>query len=740
MWPWFDKIAVVFPIITFLLIQFVGAYVFAQHNRSRINRTFLIFTYNSAAWIGCELLFCFPLLNGWETEFWRFSSFFWIFIGFWYLEFANAIAGKKRGIVSYIGIATASLGYIFTISTDLVISGTQLYQWGIAPICNPTYHLIISANTALFTLIGMGVLYKKRRSTNNETLIKTIELMLYGTVVGATTIGIVNVIVPDVMNMVAFPRYGASAMGVFMILVFYAIMKYQFLSISPHEVAEEIYEDVSVGIILLDADGIVMRANRKALDLLGKMTLGTQATQMFWGQDAQGEFAGKEVDYNIKGQLRSFTLCSSKVIRNDQDLGTILMVQDVTDQKVAERVLRKSKDELEKEVAKRTRQLRQAQRMETIGTLAGGIAHDFNNSLAVILGFSKAALMDLPKENPVCQDIKEVILAASRGEDMVNQIMTLARKENSADFRLTNINTLVGDTITLLKVSTPKHITVRLLTSVSLPNVNCSPTQLHQVITNLYTNACQAMKNSEVGSITIELDNINIDDPIDNETQELQAGSYLRLRFKDTGEGIAPKNLLQIFDPFFTTKARDEGTGLGLSSTQVIIHNHEGEIFVESVAGQGTLFTIYLPQDKLVQRRSSVPPPPLADGVGAVWNERILWVDDKPQILRMGKRMLSLLGYRITTAQGGFEALSIFEKNPSRFKLVITDYSMPEISGTELAVKFRKIMPDIPIILVSGYGEAVSEEELKAGRITGFLKKPLDAKELGKTIRGILNR
>ena len=738
MWLLAGKFTVLIPIVAFLLNYFAGAYVYAQRNRNRVNIAFLLFNVNSTCWLGSEFLLYFPLARGYETEIWRWSSVFWIFAGVLYLEFANAVVGKKRDWLSYLGFATATVGYFFTGFTERVFVGVRFYEWGTAPMENPLFHLITSANTAIFTAIGMGVMVHKAHYSSDEIQKKIIRLLLFGTVVAASTITVVNVLLPNIFHIYNIPRYGASAIAVFQILVFYSIVKYRFLSISPHEVAEEIYEGVKVGILLLDADGTVTRGNREAAGLLGRIPLGKKIDRLFPGYEMSGEFTGLEVKKERNGWPRYLTLSASRVVHGGQSVGTILMIQDITDQKNAEAILRQSRDELEREVQLRTSQLRRAQRMEAIGTLAGGIAHDFNNSLAAVLGFSKAALMDLPAEDPIRQDLTEVILAANRGRDMVNQILTLSRKENKADFKVIDIVSLAMETLKLMQVSTPQHVSVKTEIRLEKPFVKGASTQLSQVLMNLYTNACHAMLNHSEGTLTMGLENVSIARGTEITNGMLPAGEYVCIRISDTGSGIRSEHLAHLFDPFFTTKSRDEGTGLGLASAQVIIHNHDGEITVESEEGNGATFTIYLPVQSREEVRVSLQPQRISDYGAPVAGGEILWVDDKPQILRMGKRMLSPLGYSVTTAENGREALALIQPAPTRFCLVITDYSMPEMSGTDLAGEIKKISPAIPVILLSGYGDAISQEELSASEIGAFLTKPVEARELSRTIHEIL--
>jgi signal transduction histidine kinase len=733
------NITALFPAVAFLLNGFVWTYVYAQHNKNPVNRSFLFFSGNTAGWLGYELLLFLPICAGHETVVYRFGSVFWIATGFFYLEFANAVAQRKRTVVSLISIVLAVCASCITMLTDFVFQGTSIYDWGTAPICRPVFHTIVSVNTAFFTLYGLALIIGKRRRTSDVVERKIIDLIVGGTVVSVISISIFNVVMPNFFGIKDVPRFGGPTMAVFMLLVFYAVMKYRFLSISLDKAAEGIFEDVKVGILLLDRDGTVHRANKEVFAMLGRDVVGKRATALFLGHDIEGEFFNREIQITDGDIRRVFSVSSSVVSETGRLLGTILMVQDITDQKNAEAVLRKSRDELEREVVKRTRQLRQAQRLETIGTLAGGIAHDFNNSLAAVLGFTKAAYLDLEDGSPIRQDLDEVILAANRGRDMVQQMMSLARKEDKSDFKVTNITSLVNECMELLRISTPPNITVRAEISIRRPLVNCSATQITQVITNLYNNACHAMKGIENGELSIHLDNIEITESYAADTPFLKSGMYIRLVVKDTGVGIKEENLTRIFDPFFTTKGRGEGTGLGLSSAQVIVQNHDGEITVESVVGVGTSFCAFLPVHFAETNRTSVPPPVYSISKAESGNERILWVDDEPQMLRMGKRTLSQLGYIVTVAETGQEAIQIFNQNPNGFDLVITDYNMPGMTGCELAQTLKHIQSKLPVILVSGYGDTISPEEIERSGIQLFLNKPVPVESFGRTIRSIFD-
>ncbi len=736
--PLLWNITALFPAAAFLLNIFVWTYVFAQHNSSPVNRAFLLFSGDAVVWLGYELLLYLPIASGHEETIYRVGSVSWIFLGFFFLEFANAVAKRKRTMVSFFSFAVALLFSALTIFTDLMVRGKVVYSWGLVPLVNHSFHAVVSLGTAVFGGYAAALIVGKRRRTKDEVERKIIDLIMGGSAVSIVAIFIFDIIIPDILDIETVPRYGAQAMAVFMLVVFYAIMKYRFLSISLETAAKEIFKDVKVGILLIDRDGTVRRANKQAFAMLGSDVMGRAVNALFLGHNIEGEFFNREIKLDEGNFRRVLSLSSSFVSEQGRLLGTILMVQDVTDQKNAEAVLRKSRDDLEREVVSRTRRLRQAQRLETIGTLAGGIAHDFNNSLSAVLGFTKAAYYDLPEGSPVKQDLDEVILAANRGKEIVEQMMSLSRKEDKSDFKVTDISTLVDECLSLLRVSTPSEISVRTEISIKQPLVNCSPTQITQVISNLYNNACHAMKGAPSGELTIVLDDVDIAEAYAEENSFLKNGAYVRITVKDTGVGIKEEHLSTIFDPFFTTKSRGEGTGLGLSSAQMIVQNHDGEILVESKLDIGTSFTVYLPVHTAENKRSSIPPPEYAgekDGGG----ERILWVDDEPQMLRMANRTLSQLGYHVTVAANGAEALAVFNENPNFFDLVITDYHMPGMTGCELAATLKSLRGALPIIMLSGLSETIAIEEIEQSGISVSLNKPVAMETLKRTIRSILD-
>ncbi len=389
--------------------------------------------------------------------------------------------------------------------------------------------------------------------------------------------------------------------------------------------------------------------------------------------------------------------------------------------------------ELEEEKLNAEAQLQQAQKMEAIGTLAGGIAHDFNNILGAIMGYSELIKMKLPEESDLISDLDQVIRAGERARDLVRQILTVARQQRQEQ-RPIQIRYIINEALNLLKATLPSTIEIREDLAKDAGIVNADPTQVHQVIMNLCTNAGHAMQE-DGGVLTVELANVEIDDLSASKHLDLDAGSYLRLTVSDTGYGMTSEIMERIFDPYFTTKDTGEGTGLGLSVAQGIVKAHGGTITVYSEPGIGTTFHVYLPVIQEAERaEKEESEAPLPTG-----NERILFIDDEQVLVEIGSQMLERLGYEVVTKRSSVQALELFRAEPDRFDLVITDMTMPEMTGDKLAQKFMKIRPDIPVILCTGHSKQISEQKAKEIGIRAFIMKPILRRTIAETIREALD-
>jgi len=385
----------------------------------------------------------------------------------------------------------------------------------------------------------------------------------------------------------------------------------------------------------------------------------------------------------------------------------------------------------EQEREKLLAQLQQAQKMESIGNLAGGIAHDFNNILSAVLGFTELALDGVEKETPIQKDLQEVYKAGLRAKDLVQQILTYARQSDEKRKPI-QVDFIIKEVLKFIRSSIPTTIEIKQnITSTSF--IMGSSTQIHRVMMNLCTNAAHAMEN-EGGTLEVTLKDITVDTASHRRKWHLKLGNYIELKVSDTGDSIDPQIIDKIFEPYFTTKGQGEGTGMGLAMVHGIVESYGGKIFVESTLGKGTIFTIYLPIAKgektdLHHKLSELPR----------GQERILFVDDEPQIVKMASRILGQLGYSVTTRTSSIEALELFRSKPSGYDLVISDVTMPQMTGDHLSKELMLIRPDIPVILCTGYSKKISEGKAAELGIKALAYKPIVKKDLATTVRKVLD-
>jgi signal transduction histidine kinase/ABC-type amino acid transport substrate-binding protein/ActR/RegA family two-component response regulator len=376
-------------------------------------------------------------------------------------------------------------------------------------------------------------------------------------------------------------------------------------------------------------------------------------------------------------------------------------------------------------------QLLQAQKMEAIGTLAGGIAHDFNNILGAMIGYTEISLYDMPPGHAARGNLEQVLRAGGRARDLVKQILAFSRK-SEADRTLVNVVPIVKEVAKLLRASLPTTIAIRHEVAPGVGMILADPIQVHQVLMNLCTNAAHAMEEAG-GELVIRLAPETLTGREPGPAGQLPAGLYIRLEVSDTGSGIDPAVQDRIFDPYFTTKTKDKGTGLGLAVVHGIVTGQGGAVAVDSRPGAGATFTLWLPMVAPEAAESREMRPVLLKG-----REHVLFVDDEAALVDLGQTMLTRLGYQVTPRTSSLEALEAFRADPQRFDLVITDMTMPNMTGDSLAEAVRAIRPDIPVIVCTGYSERMTEEKARAMGIAGFLYKPLLLEQLSRTVREAL--
>jgi PAS domain S-box-containing protein len=394
--------------------------------------------------------------------------------------------------------------------------------------------------------------------------------------------------------------------------------------------------------------------------------------------------------------------------------GIIISARDITDRKNMET------------------QLLHSQKMEAIGTLAGGIAHDFNNILGAIIGYTEITLHGC-RDTAIRQRLEQVLIACDRAKDLVNQILAFSHQRDQERMPV-DVGVITKEALKLLRSSIPSTISIVTNISSSPHTVFADPTQIHQILMNLCSNASHAMRKKG-GVLKIGLAKVDYDSAAILPNMNLKPGTYALLTVSDTGHGIDPAIIDRIFDPFFTTKKMGEGTGLGLSVVYGIAESHGGTITVYSELGKGTIFKVYLPvMEKIVPVKSIIEEQIPAG------SERILLVDDEEVLVAIGRDMLQTLGYGVVAKTNSAEALDAFITNPSGYDLVISDMTMPNMTGVELSREIRRVRMDIPIIICTGFSELINEDEARRLGIQRLLIKPIFLKNLAVVLREILDK
>ena len=539
-----------------------------------------------------------------------------------------------------------------------------------------------------------------------------------------------------------------------------------------------VLENIEDGVVVCDEKGVLSLFNRASRDFhgLSEESLSSEKWAEHYGlYSADGKtimerediplfraFQGDHIQdvemVIIQKQGKKYVLLASGQPFYDpqgKKLGAVISMHDVTEKKHADELLKKAHQELETKVKERTAelkksyeqlakevaereemagQLRQSQKMEAIGTLAGGIAHDFNNILSAIIGYAEIAKEDLTESSQSVKDIDKVIVAGKRATELVKQILTFSRKTDQHKITL-RVDLIANEALKLLRSSLPTTIDIHTSIEKETGLVLADPTSIHQIVVNLCTNASQAIGN-EKGKMEVILKRTNLDPGQVVDKPRVQAGPFLQLTVKDTGMGIDEQTVTRIFEPYFTTKKQGEGTGLGLAVIHGIVEDCNGFIEVESTLGKGTAFHVFLP---IVKEEQTVITDKKNKSQISTGNENIFIIDDEPAIANIGQAMLTRLGYTVTTEIESLEALKKFEKNPDAFDLVITDQTMPDLTGCELAQAMLTLRPDLPIIICSGYSSVVSKDKAYALGIKKFIAKPFSKEELGETVRCVLD-
>jgi signal transduction histidine kinase/ActR/RegA family two-component response regulator len=727
-----------YPLMLILALIVNVFFIAAVHSLRRsepISNSFILYIGWTSAWLFLEFILQIPISRGHELVICKILAVFWITVGFVFLNFIYRLLLRPHDkIFAFLG-AISLAGALLAVSTNLVEAGYMRSLGGVGDIRGPLYTLVATI-PFVCCCFSMWLIWQAARRAANPEQRSIYRLILIG---GLITIGLIttlNLIVPSYADLPRVFNIGSPAMPLFWIFVYRAAKRYRFLVFTVGQVGEEIFNNTGDGLVVTDPAGFITKANKacaKILDTEDRDITGRPIGDFIVDGPPDENVRVREVELVGNQARRQVVLSQAFLGHANMKVGKVILLQDVTDQRQMEARLRKRNEVLEQQVEEHSDELRQAQKMEAIGILAEGIAHDFNNILAAILGFSTAAREDTSDDSMLANDMDEVLMATRRARDIVQQLLTFSGRSDRVGVDL-DVASSVREALGLLKVSLPKEIEIVCNTEADEAFVHGDPTQINQVIMNLATNAYHSM-GSKGGRLTIFLGKEDLDQDFVALMPPLSAGEHVIIEVQDTGCGMDAETQRRIFEPFFTTKASGEGTGLGLSGVLKIVKDIGGAITVNSRLGDGTSFRVYLPSVKQVAVRQGENLESISAG-----SERILIVDDEEQLIRMYKRLLEPAGYQLTCLSNSFEAWIAFRDSPNDFDLVITDQTMPEMKGTELATEILGIRPEIPIMLISGYADAVSPVVAKEIGIARFLSKPVSKAELAESIRRLLDK
>ena len=488
-----------------------------------------------------------------------------------------------------------------------------------------------------------------------------------------------------------------------------------------------------------DGEPVIQDVNQQFLKTLGfsrEEVIGTILGEFYTPETLHDlDIKGERFRY-LRGDLsaveRSFITRDKRIVTtllharpelavDGRVIGTRAMFLDITARKQAAR-----------EAKKLENALAQAQKMEAIGTLAGGIAHDFNNILSGIVGYAQLAIHDTEKNSHLRYYLEQIYTAGMRAGDLVSQILSFSRQSNQDPHPL-QAGPLIKEALSLLRSSLPATIEIDQEINHNTDNVMADPTQIHQIVMNLCTNAAHAMEAAG-GKMTVRLDQVHLSAPDAERFPGLVAGDYVKLTVEDNGCGIMPEIMEKIFDPYFTTKAQGKGTGLGLSVVQGIAKSAGGGAYAHSRPGAGATFDVYFPAIK-----EQTAPEPETAGILPTGSETILLVDDEPLLIEVGRQILQMLGYTVLTCTDGQEALQVFGRAPEKIDLVISDVTMPKMTGDDLAARLHRIRKDLPIILCTGFSERLSHTTMAEIGVQAIVMKPPVTEKLAALIRKVLD-
>lgn len=483
-------------------------------------------------------------------------------------------------------------------------------------------------------------------------------------------------------------------------------------------------ESIKEAAYITSSDFRIKYMNPRMISRVGSNAIGQICHKALYGRDERCKWCvldrileGEHVDYELADpkSKRYYAVVNAPIYEASGEISNLSILHDITERRAMQS------------------QLHLARKMESIGTLVGGIAHDFNNILYMIMGNAELALEDVPAWNPAHDQLQEIKKAGSRAADIVNQLLNFSRKADQ-DLKPIDLIQVIDDALKFMRSSLPSNIIIGKHLPETETVIRADPAHIHQLVINICTNALQAMEGSG-GVIDISVRTDFLPNDFSNKHPKLKSGYYAVIEISDSGPGIDPTIIHRIFDPYFTTKAFGKGSGMGLAVVHGIAKNHGGVVTAESPPGKGAVFTIHLPMldDKgLPESKASEEIP--------CGTESILFIDDEASIVNMNRQILERLGYQVDTRMNPEDALNLFQSRPQAYDLVITDMTMPQMTGVQLAERLKTLRSDIPVIICTGYSSLIDAKKASELEMDAYVMKPITKRAIATTIRSVLNK
>ncbi|MCU0662628.1 MAG: response regulator [Myxococcota bacterium] len=699
-------------------IMVLGFHVYLQHRNDSVNGIFLILSFLIFVWNALGFLFLFPVAHAFQVLVPRLMMTMPFAIGMAGIHLAYCLTSSRLNSIYYVLMVIGFSAVIGTLFTEFLVMVVTVEPSGEKAVLGPGFKWV-----SLYPLSFAYLVYLVVRCLKRST--DPIEIHMYRAYIAGTItsciLGIIDIAIHVHPKYAEIPSLTPAFMAFASIFNFRAISYHNYMMVSVKEAARDILDEARSGIVFEDHKGRIIRINRAGDLILGcesGQLIGRSFNDFFKGEAFPDDMPPRECILQRTSDVRYVIVSRSRICKGKSHVGTVYILRDTTEEKRVEEMLQESRRNLEEKVRRRTDELNQAKEMESVGTLAGKIAHDFNNLLSCIFVFTDTAKDEIDKESPLQEDLDEVIIAAKRARTIVRELMAFCRRKEKQDEAVEMVG-VVDAAASLVMHTLPP--TIRVVTELSSDRIYArgDTAQINQVIMNLCTNAFQSMHRNE-GTITLQLKRIVLDENLSGKYPSLVPGPYIHLRVQDTGRGMDKQTMSHIFEPFFTTRKAFGGTGLGLSTALGIVEAHDGVIQVESILGQGTTFDILLPEigPETARALDSKHPPRKC-------RARVLVVDDERQINRAMRRMLEPLGYEVSTFSESLEAFEAFQANPDRFDILITDQTMPQMTGTRLAEEVLSLRPDMPVILMTGYTDSLMPQHAADLGIRRIVSKPI---------------